>query len=123
MSLEETDTTSNFEKTPIPDGEHTFKIMSVNRVEKVKGLYEWQLELEDGNEYQHNMFANEMGDLLRLLGCNETSKNKFSWDTVLVENRSFKAVISHVPDKKDPAIIRQKMTQFTAVKEDSGIPF
>lgn len=122
MSLEETDTTG-FEKEPIPDGENTFKVVSVNRVEKVKGLYEWEVSTLDGNEYQHNMFANEMGDLLRLLGCNETSKNKFSWDTVLVEGRSFKATISHVPDKKDSSIIRQKMTGFKTAETDTGTPF
>jgi hypothetical protein len=119
MSLEETDTTG-FEKKPIPGGEDTFKVLSVNRVEKVKGLYEWQLENSKGDDYQHNMFANEMGDLLRILGCNETSKNKFSWDTVAVEDRTFKATVSHVPDKKDANIIRQKMTNF---KADDGIPF
>jgi hypothetical protein len=122
MSLEETDTTG-FEKTPIPDGEHTFKIVFVGRVEKVKGLYEWELEAKDGEVYQHNMFANEMGDLLRLLDCKETSKNKFTWDTVLVEGRMFTATVSHVPDKKDSSIIRQKLTGFKKAEKDSGIPF
>lgn len=122
MSLEETDTTNTYEREPIPDGEHTFEIASVRRIEKVPGLYEWQLETE-GNSYQQNMFANEMGDLLRLLGCNEVSKNKFQWDTVMVEGRSFKATVSHVPDKKDPSIIRQKMTNFKVAEVDTGIPF
>jgi hypothetical protein len=118
MSLENTDTTG-FEKEPIPDGEHTFKVVFVKKVDKVPGLYEWELETGK-QEYQHGLFANEMGDLLRVLECNETSKNKFSWDTVLVEGKTFKATVSHVPDKKDNSIIRQKMTNF---KKDDGIPF
>lgn len=123
MSLEETDTSSNFEKTPIPDGDHEFTVICVDPVEKVKGLYEWQLTADDGNDYQQNLFANEMGGLLRVLGCNETSKNKFSWDTVLVEKRKFLATVSHVPDKKNPDIIRQKMTNFRSSPNDSGVPY
>jgi hypothetical protein len=123
MSLEETDTSNSYEKIPLPDGEQTFKIIEVTRVEKVKGLYEWALQAEDGEKYQQNMFANEMGPLLRLLGCKEVSKDKFSWDTVMVEGRSFTATVSHVPDKKDASVIRQKMANFKASAKDTGTPF
>lgn len=124
MSLEQDiDTTNQFEKTPIPDGDHEFKIEFVERVDKVPGLYEWTLEAEDGNTYMQGLFANEMGDLLRVLGCKETSKNKFTFDTMMLEKMCFKASVSHIPDKKKPEIIRQKMMGFAKSDKQADINF
>lgn len=122
MTLETTDT-AGYEQKPIPDGEHTFKIIHVERVDKVPGMYEWELSAEDGEDYEVSLFGNEMGDLLRLLGCNETSKNKFQWDTVSVEGRSFKATAFQLADKKKPEVMRQKLNEFKADAKDTGIPF
>lgn len=124
MSLEQdVDTTNTFDKTPIPDGEHEFKIAFIERIEKVKGLYEWTLEAEDGETYLQGLFANEMGDLLRILGCKETSKNKFTFDTMMLEKMYFKATVSHVPDKNKPEIMRQKMTRFMKSDKQADISF
>lgn len=114
MSLENTDTNSNYEKEMIPDGDYRFKVISVQRVEKIDGMYEWEFSVSDGNDYSVNLFKNEMGPLLRVLGCNETDKGKFSWDTVDVEGKVFTATAYQRPDKKDPTIIRQKLKDFKA---------
>jgi len=121
MSLEQDiDTSNKYEKTPIPDGEHTFEVEFVERIEKVPGLYEWTLKAEDGESYLQGLFANEMGDLLRCLGCKETSKNKFTFDTMMLEGAKFKASVSHVPDKNKPEVVRQKMSGF---KKSDDISF
>lgn len=126
MSLENTDTNSDYEKLPIPDGDHSFRVVSVNRVEKVPGLYEWEFTAEDGNTYEVGIFKTEMGNLLRVLGCNETDKGKFSWDTVEVEGKSFAAIAYQIVDKKDSSKMRQKLKDFKPSEKDvksSGIPF
>jgi hypothetical protein len=121
MSLENTDTNSTYEKQMIPDGDYNFKVISAKRVEKVNGLYEWELSCDDGSDYSVNLFKNEMGPLLRVLGCNETEKGKFTWDTVEVEGKWFGATAYQTPDKKDPTVIRQKLKDFKTTSQNADI--
>lgn len=134
MTLETTDTNSDYVKKPIPDGEYTFTVIYVERVEKVPGLYEWQFSCSDGQDYEVGLFKTEMGGLLRVLGFQETEKGKFTWDTVDAEKKSFVATAYQVADKKDPSIMRQKLKDFktapavadaqaVAKNKGSGLPF
>lgn len=119
MSLENTDTNSDYEKMPIPDGEHVFKVGMVSRVERVPGLYEWKLNSDDGNAYEVGLFKTEMGPLLRLLECNETEKGKFSWDTVDVEGMLFMATAYQAADKKN--VMRQKLKDFKTAPQNADV--
>ena len=132
MSIEQTDTSPTYENKQIPDGEHTFKVVRVKSI--IKGttkLYVWTLEYpaesiaeggirQDTEQGEQVLLPSMMGDLLRVLGCKETSKNKFLWDSEEVVGDTFVATVSHEPDKKDPTKIRQQMTNF---KDDENIPF
>lgn len=110
--METTDTNSLYPNKNIADGKHIFT------VEKVVGKslggaygYVWTLE-EKGQNYEQVLFGNEMKDLLKILGCNETSPGKYEWDTDGVVGKSFSVTVSHVPDKKKPDVMRQKFTSF-----------
>jgi hypothetical protein len=117
---ETTDTNSNFDSQEIPDGSHTFEIVQVR---KNKGFYIWMFEYEDGASGEQVLFPNNMGALLRVLGCTEVKKGVYDWDTSLVEGQKFIAIVSHVPDKKDPNKIRQQMTEFKKAVEEDASPF
>jgi len=113
MSHETTDTTSKYPNKNISDGKHTFTIDKV--VGKTLGGaygYVWTLE-ENGHLFEQILFGNEMGGLLKILGCNEVSPGKYEWETDAVTGKSFGVTVSHVPDKKKPDVIRQKFTDFT----------
>lgn len=122
MSRESTDTNSDFDNEPLPDGKHTFKVLSVRK--HMKGdtkMYFWSLSYKDGEGVQL-LLPNMMGDLLRVLGATETKKNEFDWETELMEGKVFDAVVSHAVDKK--GVMRQNMTEFSksATAEDD-VPF
>lgn len=118
---ETTDTNSNFDNKDLPDGTRTWEIVQVR---KQKGFYVWLLECEaEGLEGEQVLFPNNMGPLLRLLGCTETSKGVFDWDMDMVEGQKFIATVSHAPDKKDPTKIRQNMTDFKKAEEAADAPF
>ena len=79
----------------------------------------WTLEEKDVL-YEQVLFGNEMKDLLKILGCNESSPGKYEWDTDTVIGKSFEVMVSHVPDKKKPDVMRQKFTEF---KAEDALPF
>lgn len=114
------DTNSQF-NSDIPDGIYTFTIHSVTKKEG-KGFYIWNLDFDESNGDQI-MFANMMGPLLKMLGCEESSPGKYMVDTDLLVGKKFKAKVTHEPDKKDPAKIRQQMGGFEAVVDQDDIPF
>lgn len=116
--IEETDTNSDFLNKEIPDGEHTFTVDG--SVRKKGHLYIWRLRYEDNQSGEHIMFANKMGDFLRVLGCTETSKGIFSWDLDTQDGKTFTAIVSHVPDKINPTKIYQRLSGF---KKEEALPF
>lgn len=122
MSREYTDTNSDFKNEPIPDGRHTFKILDVRR--HMKGttkMYFWELEYEDGAEGTQLFLSNMMGDLLRILGCTETKKGEFEWETDMMVGKYFAATVSHVLDKK--GVERQQMDNFAISEKPDEVPF
>lgn len=119
MSRETTDTNSGYPDKNISDGKHTFNIISV--IGKQLGGaygYVWKLE-EDGKNYEQVLFPNEVGGLLKALECQETSPGKYEWETEAVVGKTFSATVSHIPDKKKPEVMRQKMTDF----KSEEVPF
>lgn len=121
MSRESTDTNSDFANEPIEDGRKTFKVISVRK--HMKGdtkMYFWELEYE-GNQGTQLLLPSMMGDLLRVLGCTETKKNEFDWETELMEGKSFEATVVHAVDKK--GVMRQNMSEFAASKKEDEVPF
>lgn len=121
MSREYTDTNSDFDNQPLPDGRTTFKVISVRK--HMKGetkMYFWELQYKDGQGTQL-LLPNMMSALLRILGCTETKKNEFDWETELMEGKSFDATVSHGVDKK--GVMRQNMTEFAKSKAEDEVPF
>lgn len=118
------DTNARFADTSIPDGEHEFEVKSVTKKygKKDVAFYVWTL-LYKGGKGEQVLLPSMMGDLLRVLGCTETTKGHFEWDPELMEGKFFKATVSHEPDKKDPNITRQQMTGFQKVNQTDDVPF
>lgn len=124
MSREITNTTNKFANQELPEGRRRFII--AGPVEKKYGknggeFFMWPLQFEGGLG-QQILLPNMMGDLLRTLGCNEPEPNKFDWDTMEQEGKAFVATVKRVPDRKDPKIIRQHMSEF-ANDENNTVPF
>jgi len=120
------DTRGQFD-TALPDGEREFRVEKIMRREKGPTImYIWQLSFEGEEERESGeqvLLLNMMGDLLRVLGCKETSPKKFDWDRDLLPGTFFIATVSHEPDKKDPTKIRQQMTGFKKSEKESETPF
>ncbi len=123
MSREYTDTNSDFNNEPLPDGKQTFRVVSVRK--HMKGetkMYFWTLTYGDGKEGVQLLLPSQMNGLLRLLGATEPKPNEFDWETELMEGKYFDALVKHEPDKK--GVVRQTMSEFTKTKEkDDDIPF
>jgi len=123
MSREITDTTPKYDNQDLPDGRMEFMI--IGDIEKKYG--------RNGGEYfiatlqyssgigKHLFMTSMLGPLLRAIGIPETEKNKFDWDTTEQAGKKFIATISHAPDKKDPAIVRQNMSEIKRI-DDEDIP-
>ncbi len=118
--IEETDTTNRF-GNELPDGPNIFKIKAIERFYNPADFWVFTLEYL-GGEGEQTLFANMLGPLLRILGCEEIEPNKFRWDSELQINKVFKATVSHAPDKKHPEKIRQHMGAFEKV-DGEAIPF
>lgn len=115
--LEEIDTTNKFE--PLPDGPGVFQIVKIEKFFSPAEFWAFSLKHAKG-EGSQTFFANMLGPLLRVLGCEELEPNRFRWDSDLQVNKFFKATVSHALDKK--GIERQHMKAFEKVDENS-IPF
>ena len=118
--IQEIDTTNKF-ASELPDGENVFTITGIERFYSPADFWVFSLSYAGGNG-QQTFFANMLGPLLRILGCEEFAPNKFRWDPDLEINKSFRATISHAPDKKNPEKIRQHISNFSKATDDS-IPF
>ena len=96
-------------KSLIPESHYEAIIESVKRKEvKEFILYDWSFEAEvDGKAFYFglSMFSSQMADILRALGCAETTKNKFEWDDEQVIGNTIEFNLCHVADKK--GVIRE----------------
>jgi hypothetical protein len=124
MTYESTDTNSQF-NDDIPNGTYDFKVKKVVRKEiKGKRAYEWTLNYDEG-QGKVLTWPNQVGPLLLLLGAKEDPEKKghYLWETDLMTGKTFKATISHDPDKKNPSKIYQNMNDFKKSEAPEGTPF
>jgi len=124
MSREITNTKGKFANQELPEGRKRFIVSAP--VEKKYGkkggeYFIWTLQY-DGGIGQQILLPNMMGDLLRVLGCQEVEPDKYDWDTNEQEGKAFIATVRLVPDKTDPKIVRQHMSDY-AKDDDNSIPF
>ena len=120
---EEISTEGQYRDTDIPDGTYSFRIKTIRKI--VKGtntFYAWDVEYEGVNGTQI-LLPSMMGDLLRVLGCKEASKNKFMWDKEMLTGQAFTATVTHEQDKKDPSKVRQQMRNFKKSTEEADVPY
>lgn len=117
---EETDISGSFHDD-IPDGTYDFEIQQVVRKEigGQKG-YEWILEY-NGTSGKVLTWPNQIGDLLLILGAEKQPDGKLSWDTDLVEGKTFKATVTHPKTKKGKVVCA--LGDFKTSVEEGSIPF
>jgi hypothetical protein len=124
MTYEITDTNSQF-GDEIPNGTYDFKVEKVVRKEiSGKKAYEWTLNYDEG-QGKVLTWPSQVGPLLLLLGAKEDPEKKghYLWETDLMTGKTFKATISHDPDKKNPSKIYQNMKDFKKSEVTEDIPF
>jgi hypothetical protein len=126
--MNETIDTSSKYDTSIPDGEREFRVEKIDRKEKgTTVMFIWQVSFDGDGEQEVGeqvLLPSFMGDLLRVLGCEETKRNRFQWDRDILVGKYFIATVSREPDKKDPTKIRQQMGGFKKSEKNSDdIPF
>lgn len=112
--IDEIDTNSQFNE--IPDGVHSFRVVDVRKVEKVKGMYSWTLSYENEEEGDIAFFGNAMGPILKVLGCKESDKKGiYLFDSSKVIGVPFKATVYSEPDKNDSTKMRKRMKDYDEV--------
>lgn len=114
MSEQYTDTG----KTLVQEGNYEALITSVIKKEP-KGfvIYEWKFEsLKDDKPFYFgiSLFSSQMTELLRALGAEEVSTNRFKWDDEKVVGNTLSFNIVHVADKK--RVIREQLSDIKLLK-------
>lgn len=97
----------------IPEGHIIAMINNVKEKEIPGGyiIYEWSFECEENGKAKYfnlSTFSSQMVDLLRALGCQETTKNRFEWDSDQVIGHTIEFNICHISDKK--GVVREQMS-------------
>jgi hypothetical protein len=117
-----TNTAGSFEL--IPEGTRNFMVCGeIKKLfvgpNKDKEMFVVPLQFDAGIGEQ-TFLKNMMGPLLRQLGAKEISPNRFDWDTLEFEGKSFSATVAHKADKNNPDKKRSHMGE---IKEAVEIPF
>jgi len=117
---EETDVSGMF-NDDIPDGTYDFEIAKVVRKEvQGKKAYEWTLEY--GSQVGKVLtWPNQIAALLPILGAVKQPDGKYSWDTDLVEGKTFKATVTHPTTKKGKVVCA--LGDFKASEKAESTPF
>ena len=99
-------------RTLVPENHYVAMINNVKeKTIKEFILYEWSFEADVDNKPYYfgiTLFSSQMSDILRALGCQEVSNNKFEWDSEQVIGNTIEFNIVHVADKK--GVIREQMS-------------
>lgn len=99
-------------KTLIPEDNYEAMITHVTKKEP-KGfiMYEWKFEaLKNDKPFYFNitLFSSQMTELLRALGAEEVSNNRFKWDDEAVIGKTISFNLAHIADKK--GVLRETMS-------------
>lgn len=101
MTKQSTDTSG---RSLVPESNYEACIQSIKRKEiKEFIIYEWSFESLVNDKpfyFKIGMFSSQMGELLRALGANEVSPNKFDWDDEDYIGVTVSFNLIHVADKK-----------------------
>lgn len=96
----------------IPEDHYDAMINSVKRKEiKEFIIYEWSFEALVNDKpfyFSISLFSSQMAELLRALGANEVSKNKFEWDDEEVVGKTISFTLAHIADKK--GVVRETLS-------------
>ena len=99
-------------RTLVPENHYVAMINDVKeKTVKQYVLYEWSFESDDNGKpfyFGLTMFSSQMAELLRALGCSETTPNKFEWDSDAVIGNTVEFNVCHVADKK--GVIREQIS-------------
>jgi hypothetical protein len=88
--IEEIDTNNDFSNKVIPDGPHHCKVINTR---KVKSGFVFALAYDGDQSGEIMLFGNQMGDLLKALGCAEGSApGKYVLNTDITDGGEFDAV-------------------------------
>lgn len=121
MSREYVDTNSQF-NDDIQDGTYDFEVVKVVAKDiKGKKGYEWHLAYDEGSG-KVLTWPNQIGGLLKVLGCKETEPGKYEFDTDLMEGKTFKATIVHEKGKKSDKVYCN-IKDFKASAKEESTPF
>lgn len=126
MTQESTDTNSQF-NDDIPDGTYDFQVEKVYAKDiKGKKGYEWHLDYVNAEGVDQSgkvlTWPNQIGPLLKVLGCKETDPGKYQWETELMEGKTFKATIVHEKAKKSDKVYCN-IKDFQPSKQTDETPF
>lgn len=107
-------------RTLVPEGHVVAMIGNVKEKEIPGGfiVYEWAFEAEEGGKAKYfslSMFSSQMADLLRALGCQEVTKNRFEWESEQVIGHTIEFNICHVADKK--GVVREQMSDIKLLSD------
>ena len=114
-------------KTLIPEGNYDATITSVVKKEP-KGfvIYEWNFEtLKDDKTFYFkiSLFSSQMTELLRALGAEEVTPNRFKWDDEKVVGNTLSFNLVHMADKK--GVIREQLSDIKlltiGIKNPGGV--
>lgn len=122
---EETDVSGEF-RDDIPDGTYDFSVHRVVRKElQGKKAYEWSLDYTNANGAECTgkvlTWPNQIKDLLVILGAEKLPDGKYSWDTDLVEGRTFRATVTHPTTKKGKVVCA--IGEFKESDKEEATPF
>lgn len=111
-------------KSLIPESHYVAMINNVKQKEvKEFILYDWSFESvvnEKPYYFGISFFSSQMADLLRALGCQEVTKNKFEWDSEAVIGNTIEFNLAHVADKK--GVIREVMSDIKLLSVNTSTP-
>ena len=111
----------------LTEGNYTFKISAYPSQVSAGQYLKWQFEFAlEGYEKPIKMsfFDNQMGDLLRAVGCKEIKRGVFDWETEKVYGKSFNADLffeedrnGKINDKTGKVQTYRKLKNFTPAGE------
>lgn len=117
MSEQYTDTG----KTLVPESYYEAMITAVVKKEP-KGflMYEWKFETLKNDKlfyFSITLFASQMSELLKALGAEEVTPNRFKWDDEKVIGNTISFNLVHVADKK--GVIREQLSDIKLLTQKS----
>lgn len=107
--IETIDTNFDYSGKDIPEGRNTFRVTGFKKNGK---LYIIKVSYDGGKEGEQVFFASNIGPLLKVLGCSESTPGVYILDTDVIIGKPFAATVFLQTDKKDPNKVYRNMKDF-----------